>query len=94
MPWNTASFSRSHALAQSPTLPAMWSAMLAEGETVANAFTGPLLEAQIEVPVECRDDAVTPDSAAVGAVSYATAISAGTAFTVEIGDNTYEVNIT
>ncbi len=71
-------------------LPAMWSDMVLNGETVAVAFTGPRLAAQIEVPAECRDNAT--DTAAQGAASYAAAVSGPTPFNVVIGASNFDVN--
>ena len=70
--------------------PSMWSDMVLNGETVATAFTGPKLELLIEVPLECRD--TTADSAAVGAASYAAAVSGPTLFNVVIGNSNFNVN--
>lgn len=71
-------------------LPAMWSDMVLNNETVAVAFTGPRLAAQIEVPVECRDNLT--DDAAAGAASYAAAVASGTLFNVVIGNSNFDVN--
>ena len=71
-------------------LPAMWSNMVLNNLTVAEAFTGPLLEAQITVPEECADDA--GDDAAARAASFSAAITGPTLFTIDLGAGHFDVN--
>ncbi|MDQ1337738.1 MAG: hypothetical protein QG617_705 [Campylobacterota bacterium] len=62
-------------------LPALWSNMVLNDLNETTAFTDVTMGDQITVPVNC------------GSMNdYATAVNAGTGFTVTVGDGTYEVN--
>ncbi|WP_295007430.1 type II secretion system protein [Sulfurimonas sp.] len=71
-------------------LPAMWSNMVLNNLTVAEAFTGPLLQAQIVVPIECADNA--GDDEATRAASFIAAVTGPTLFTIELGNGNFDVN--
>jgi len=74
-------------------LPALWSDMVLYNKTQATVFTGANIAAQISAPVECRANtraATASQDVILG--DYATAITAGTMFTVEIGEGDFNVS--
>ena len=72
-------------------LPALWSNMILNGETAAVAFTGTTIGDQITPPEQCGD---ATDGNAVAISTFATAAEAGTAFTLDIDGQDYEITAT
>ena len=76
-------------------LPALWSDMVLNNKTAAEAFTATTIGAQIEAPASCRKTGVAADATqATILADYATAANAGTSFTVTVGGVAYDVNAT
>ena len=74
-------------------LPAMWSDMVLNTETVAVAFTAARLEAQIAVPAECGTNTdETPAGATARATEYMAELVAPRGFAIAIGASIFDVN--